>query len=226
VDSPLVHFDETGILVSTKLKWLHTTCNTLFTYLFVSTKRGGKAHQEAASILAAFRGWAVHDCYGTYFTYTKCRHALCVAHLLRELQAQIEQQKLWATELKAFLLDLYQRSDKGKGTVPQIVIEKQNWLQKCHKAIQVEELLLPKPDLPDPLQKKKRGRKPRGKALSLLDRWSYTAMPFWHLPNSSVCHLPIIKRRGIFDLSKLSKKSQAAFVHSRVLKFMLEFKAS
>lgn len=170
VDSPLVHFDETGILVSTKLKWLHTACNTLFTYLFVSTKRGGKAHQEAASILAAFRGWAVHDCYATYFTYTKCRHALCVAHLLRELQAQIEQQKLWATELKAFLLDLYQRSDKGKGTVPQIAIEKQNWLEKCQKAIQLEELLLPKTDLPDPLQKKKRGRKPRGKALSLLDR--------------------------------------------------------
>jgi transposase len=170
VDSPLVHFDETGILVSTKLKWLHTACNTLFTYLFVSAKRGGKAHQEAASILAAFRGWAVHDCYATYFTYTKCRHALCVAHLLRELQAQIEQHKLWAAELKAFLLDLYQRSDKGKATVPQIAIEKQNWLEKCQKAIQLEELLLPKTDPPDPLKKKKRGRKPRGKALSLLDR--------------------------------------------------------
>jgi transposase len=165
VDSPLVHFDETGILVSTKLKWLHTACNTLFTYLFVSTKRGGKAHQEAASILAAFRGWAVHDCYATYFTYTNCRHALCVAHLLRELQAQIEQQKLWATELKVFLLDLYKRSDKGREAVPQIAIEKQNWLEKCQKAIQMEELLLPKPELPDPHKKKKRGRKPRGKGI-------------------------------------------------------------
>jgi transposase len=170
VESPLVHFDETGILVSTKLHWLHTACNTLFTYLFVSTKRGGKAHQQAASILASFKGWAVHDCYSTYFTYTQCRHALCVAHLLRELQAQIEQQKLWATELKVFLLDLYQRSDKGKGTVPQIAIEKQNWLEKCQKAIQMEELLLPKAELPNPQNKKKRGRKPRGKALSLLDR--------------------------------------------------------
>lgn len=34
----------------------------------------------------------------------------------------------------------------------------------------MEELLLPKIDSPDPLKKKKRGRKPRRKVLNLLDR--------------------------------------------------------
>ena len=168
--SQTAHFDETGMLVAGKLKWLHTACNALFTYLFVSQKRGGKAHDATVSILSAFKGWAVHDCYGTYFVYTNCRRALCGAHLLRELQAQIEQGKLWAKELSASLLDLYHRSEKGKGTVPQIAVEKQKWLEMCHKAIQIEELLLPKTDPIDPAKKKKRGRKARGKALALLDR--------------------------------------------------------
>jgi len=167
VHSPIVHFDETGMLVAGKLKWLHTACNALFTYLFVSEKRGGKAHNASVSILPNFKNWAIHDCYGTYFTYTNCRHALCGAHLLRELQAQIEQGKHWATQLNAFLLDLYHRSEKGKGTVPQIAAEKQKWLQMCQKAVQLEELLLPKND---PAKKKKRGRVARGKALALLDR--------------------------------------------------------
>ena len=171
LQSDLVHFDETGVKVSSgKIKWLHTACNTLFTHLFVSQNRGREAHSAAASILSAFKGWAVHDCYRFYFTYLNCRHALCVAHLLRELQAQAEQGKLWAEEIKAFLLDLYRRSEKGTATVPQIAVEKHNWMQMCQNAIQLEELLLPKTNTHDPAKKKKRGRKKRGKALSLLDR--------------------------------------------------------
>lgn len=170
LQSDLVHFDETGLQVSGKLKWLHTACNTLFTYLFVSQNRGKKAHSASVSILPAFKGWAVHDCYRFYFNYLDCRHALCVAHLLRELQAQAEQGKLWAEEIKAFLLDLYRRSEKGTTTVPQIAVEKDNWTQMCQKAIQLEELLLAKMNTLDPQKKKKSGRKVRGKALSLLDR--------------------------------------------------------
>ena len=40
----------------------------------------------------------------------------------------------------------------------------------CQKAIQLEEPLLPKTNTHDPAQTKKRGRKARGKVLSLLDR--------------------------------------------------------
>lgn len=177
LESEVIHNDETGIQVGGgKPKWLHTACNSLFTYLFVSEKRGSKAHTPALSILARFTGWAIHDCYGFYFGYKNCRHGLCGAHILRELQGQIEQGKLWATELKALLLDLYIRSEKGLKTVPQITIEKEKWRKLCQQAIEIEELLLPKTPLPQADEedsketKKKKGRKARGKALALVDR--------------------------------------------------------
>ena len=170
IKGEVTHFDESGIKVGIKLKWLHTACSTLFTYLFVSQNRGGPVHQTEASILSRIKNWAVHDCYGTYFKFNNCRHALCNPHILRELQAQVEQGKLWATDLQTFLLELYKKSEKGTKIVPDIAAEKDKWLKMCKSAIQIEELLLPKKISPKPGQKKKRGRKERGKALSLLDR--------------------------------------------------------
>jgi transposase len=170
MEGEVTHFDESGLKVGVKLKWLHTACSTLFTYLFVSEKRGGKAHQTAVSILSRIKNWAVHDCYSTYFKFKNCRHALCNPHILRELQAQVEQGKLWAANLQIFLLELYKKSEKGVKTVPNIAAEKKKWLKICKQAIQIEELLLPKNPTPEFEQKKKRGRKARGKALSLLDR--------------------------------------------------------
>ena len=170
LESEVVHYDETGLRVGVgKPKWLHAACNALFTYLFVSDKRGSKAHTVALSILPFFKGWAIHDCYGFYFAYKNCRHGLCGSHLLRELQGQIEQGKIWALELKTFLLDLYTRSEKGLKTVPQIALHKDKWRELCQNAIKVEELLLPVLE-PPPDNKHKRGRKSRGKALNLLDR--------------------------------------------------------
>ena len=175
--SEVVHSDETGLQVGGgKAKWLHTTCNALFTYLFVSENRGSKAHTAAVSILPFFTGWAIHDCYGFYFGYKKARHGLCGSHILRELQGQVEQGKLWATEIKTLLLDLYTRSEKGTKTVPDIALEKDKWRKLCQKAIDFEELLLPVLAVntitppPETGDKVKKGRKARGKALALLDR--------------------------------------------------------
>lgn len=172
--SEVVHFDESGVKVANRLYWLHTACTALFTYLFVSPHRGKKAHQSDVSILTKFKNWAVHDCYSTYFKYTNCRHALCNPHLLRELEAQVEQGKLWASEIQAFLLDLYKKSEKGTKTVDNIGLEKEKWSKLCQQAIDVEERLLAQ-SLPPPIEvqkeiPKKRGRKKRGKALGLLDR--------------------------------------------------------
>jgi transposase len=170
IEEELSHFDESGVKVGAVLHWLHVSCSTLFTYLFVHEKRGHKAHQSDVSILSRIKNWAVHDCYGTYFKYQNCRHALCGPHISRELQAQIEQGKLWAAQLQNFLLELYQKSEKGTKTAPMIAEEKQKWLDLCREAIQTEELLLSQKAPPPLIKGKKRGRKARGKALSLLDR--------------------------------------------------------
>jgi len=169
-EGEVTHFDESGVKVGVKLHWLHTACSTLFTYLFVSQTRGGSAHSTEASILSRIKNWAVHDCYSTYFKFENCRHALCNAHILRELQAQLEQGKSWAAPLRNFLLELYKKTEKGAKTVPAIATEKEKWLAMCREAIHIEEQILAQKPPPEPGYAKKRGREGRGKALSLLDR--------------------------------------------------------
>jgi transposase len=177
LQSEVVHFDESGMKINKSLHWLHTACNADFTFLFVHEKRGKKAHTNTTSILSWFKNWAIHDCFATYFSYTNAKHGLCNSHFLRELQFQIEQDKLWATQIQAFLLDLFTRTQKGTIPIQNIEIEKENWKKLCTQAIEIEEILLiartPVPELSlfDAIKKtKKRGRKARGKSLNLLDR--------------------------------------------------------
>jgi transposase len=109
------HFDETGIRVAGSLHWLHTCCNGLFTYLFVHVHRGTEALQDAAvSILPGFRNWAIHDCWGSYFKFSECLHAICGAHLIRELVALEEKDIAWATWFRRYLFTLYHMSEQGK----------------------------------------------------------------------------------------------------------------
>lgn len=103
----VVHFDETGLRVGGKLQWLHTACNERYTHLFVHEKRGEEALRSADSVWKDFRGHAIHDCLAAYFKFTQAQHGLCDAHVVRELQARIEEQSSWAAEMRTFLLELY-----------------------------------------------------------------------------------------------------------------------
>ena len=111
----LAHFDETGVRVAGKLVWLHVASNKELTYLFVHSKRGKEALDAVVSILPNFKGWAVHDCWKTYFSYEVCRHVLCNAHILRELQALKEQGSIWAAAMHNLLMEAYKASDSGLG---------------------------------------------------------------------------------------------------------------
>jgi transposase len=75
----VVHFDETGLRIGGKLQWLHTASNAC----------------------------AIHDCLAAYFKFTQAQHGLCEAHILRELQALMEERSLWAEAMRTFLLRLY-----------------------------------------------------------------------------------------------------------------------
>lgn len=108
-ENNVTHADETGLRVSGKLHWLHTATTLLYTYLFVHEKRGGEALKSDKSILNNFTGWLVHDCWGSYFTFTGFQHAICGAHILRELQGLIDNGKSkWAKDFKAFFMNVYQ----------------------------------------------------------------------------------------------------------------------
>src|SRR4051794_699711 len=88
-EAGLVHVDETGLRVAGRLHWLHVASNALFTALFCHRRRGTEAI-DAAGVLPHFTGIAVHDAFAPYARYGSATHALCNAHLLRELIAVVD----------------------------------------------------------------------------------------------------------------------------------------
>jgi hypothetical protein len=102
-EQAVVHFDETGIRAQGKLHWLHTASTEHYTHLFVNEKRGQQALLSDDSVIKEFRGIAVHDCWASYFLFLSCAHALCGAHLLRELVGLAECGSQWALLMKAYL---------------------------------------------------------------------------------------------------------------------------
>jgi transposase len=89
VEAELVHLDETGLRVAGRLHWLHVAPSSKFTGLFCHRKRGKQAI-DAAGVLPAFTGIAMHDAFTSYARYPAATHALCNAHLLRELMAVVD----------------------------------------------------------------------------------------------------------------------------------------
>lgn len=86
---PVVCADESGLRVASSLHWLHTVASDKLTWYGVHAKRGLPALKDHG-ILPNLLGTAVHDCWAPYWTLNNCMHALCNAHLLRELTFQHE----------------------------------------------------------------------------------------------------------------------------------------
>lgn len=99
VRSEVIHCDETGHRVGSKTRWLHVASTKLMTFYYSNKARGQLAHQ-AGDILPKYKGIAVHDFYSSYLKVA-CEHALCNAHLIRELKAVLERDaaQLWAKAL-------------------------------------------------------------------------------------------------------------------------------
>jgi transposase len=160
--SEVAHFDETGIRYEGKRYWLHVACTSLFALFFVSKRRGKDAHEADASILQGFKNWAIHDCWATYFLFHLCKHGVCGAHLLRELTALIERGSKWAVKMKALLLEMYEKSEKGKGILP--LAERPGILQRYEQILKEADLEEPPPT------SKPKGKPKQTKGRNLFDR--------------------------------------------------------
>src|SRR3954470_9235220 len=125
-DAEVVHLDETGLRVAGRLHWLHVATSARFTALFCHRRRGTEAI-DAAGVLPHFTGIAVHDAFAPYAGYRSVTHALCNAHLLRELIAvsdhyiahprpssgEVPAGWCWATQVIDALLALKAVTDTG-----------------------------------------------------------------------------------------------------------------
>lgn len=107
LDADVVHVDETFDFVGTDKIWFHVACNELYTLLHADVTRG-KDGTERTGLFPDFQGVAVHDRLVQYFGYDNSRHAVCAAHLLRDLAsvAMVASQEPWAAAMTALLLEM------------------------------------------------------------------------------------------------------------------------
>jgi transposase len=126
--SPVAHFDETGLRVTGKTHWMHTAVTEIVSYYFVPKKRGKIALASQQSVYAAYKGWAIHDCFATYFQNLQAKHRLCNAHLVRELEGLLEVGSQCTKDMQAFLWRLYEKSRSAKLTVNEMADVRKEYL--------------------------------------------------------------------------------------------------
>lgn len=165
-----VHCDETGMRVLGTRWWLHVVSTNRLTLYFPHPKRGSEA-MDALGFLPEYNGIVVHDGWGSYNKY-ECEHALCNAHLKRELTGIEENfEQRWAKEINGLLSEVKKYTDECKEMEIPIDPEKVRKFEEIYDAIIQEGIEEnPPPDNTED-QVKKRGKTAQTKAKNLLDRF-------------------------------------------------------
>jgi transposase len=169
LQKPVVHCDETGLDVNGKLLYVHVICTPGLTYYALSEYRGIKAMEEIG-FLAKYTGIVVHDFWMSYFKATGASHAMCCAHILRELTGIYENhpEQEWARKLYFELLSMCRAADFYNQHPD---LDSRNHYMECLKR-NYDQILEEGVDL-NPIPEKKtgqRGRPRRGKIRALIDR--------------------------------------------------------
>jgi transposase len=167
--SDVANYDETGIRVDGQTMWVHNASNAEYTHLSIHEKRG-KEGMDAGGVLPMFSGIAVHDCWSPYWKYPDIGHALCCAHLLRELIGVEENnpKEKWATAFKKLLLAMKMAKEKA-------MAKGKDALSRYHlnKFDRLYDRIIAQAYRKNPILKTgeiKRGRPKKGKVLSLVER--------------------------------------------------------
>lgn len=168
-EAPVVCFDETGMRVEGKGAWLHVASTDKLTHYAVHPRRGRQATDDIG-ILPGFTGTAEHDCWSPYLTYD-CSHALCCAHLIRELTFPAEEcAQDWALDMTELLLEANEAVKEAKALGRTGLSHSGlKGFEKRYKRILARGFAAnPLPDTRD--QPARRGRKKKTKARNLLER--------------------------------------------------------
>ena len=162
---PVLHADETGMRVQGKNQWLHSYSSGKLTLKFCHPRRGREAI-EAVGLVPQYRGVLVHDRWASYLGYENCRHALCGAHLLRDLQFVVDSNDYaWARQMKQLLVETVEQVRNAKRKV--LTQTRYQALQRRYRDL----LLQGRKEIPQspPRRKGQRGRVAKSEAENLLE---------------------------------------------------------
>lgn len=166
----VVHFDETGTDVNGRTVWVHNSSTKALTYQTISARRGQEG-MEGNGVLPGFGGIAVHDCWRPYWKYELAGHAVCCAHLLRELTGieEFQPDHEWPARFKALLLDMKKAKertmDRGADGISRYYRKKFD--AEYDRILEEADAVCPEPPAPPG---RRRGRKKKGKERSLIER--------------------------------------------------------
>ena len=120
--------DETSALTSGRNAWVHTVVSANVTLLSAHWRRGFEG-TIYAGVVQFFTNTLISDCWAAYFNETfKCKHAICDAHILRDLVAAAYfRQQSWAIEMFDLLLEVFTAKKdaigQGEKNLPQEYID-------------------------------------------------------------------------------------------------------
>ena len=156
VNAAVLHADETGMRVEGKTVWLHSLSNADYTLYHIDPKRGYDAI-DRMGILEDYEGYLVHDFWPAYFKLL-CNHAMCNQHIVRELTYFEEQDRQWATRMKALLLEACEAP---------LARSVEQWKQQYREILKAGYLEI---NYKGQEQGKQRGRRAKPKELNLAER--------------------------------------------------------
>jgi transposase/cell division protein FtsB len=167
--APVLHVDETGFRVTGKRRWLHVASTALLTW-YGHHKIRGKSGTDALQILPNFKGTMVHDFWKAYFQYD-CLHAICNAHLIRELTGITENfGQLWSEQMKELTLEIKKEVDSAKLRLCLLSLQQiADFEARYARIIELGKQENPVTEYVRPVGK--RGRKKHSKAKNLLNRF-------------------------------------------------------
>ena len=208
-EAEVLHVDETGMRVTGIRQWLHVASTEHLTWYGYHRKRGNRATDDM-QILPWFKGTMVHDFWASYFRYPS-RHAICNAHLLRELNGISENyQHTWSQDLHALILEIKREVDAARAHSRFLSPSKIADFEVRYFQILENGLIeIPSTEIPDPPTK--RGRKKQSKAKNLIDRckkFPLEILAFMH--NFSIPFTNNLAERDI-RMVKLQQKISGTF---------------
>ena len=169
IQEKVAHFDETGVRVNGRLRWVHNSSSNNFTYQTVHEKRGEEGINDNG-VMPNFHGTAMHDRWGPYGKYDNVTHALCCAHLLRELECikEMNPTHQWPDEFASLLMRMKAQKahDIEYGKTESSPYQQHKFDKEYARITQLAKTECP---LPQPTTEKKRGRPKKGPERCLLE---------------------------------------------------------